>query len=123
MKLRERIILVILIVIILLLSGCTKSNCDEKLNELIYNYTECTDAGWIGNLNDPNDAVQLLVRCSDPLLTSDRDCDCPEKRLIDNYVSCFFDVDFYKEDTPYDVAIPLLDCAIDLTKGYTIIAK
>ena len=121
MKLKERLILVLFIVIILLLAGCTTSKCDEELNWLIYNYVECTSDWWMSSIEDPNDAVELLVRCSDPLITSNRDCDCPEKRLIDNYVSCFLDVDFYKNDTPYDVAVPLLDCAIDLTKGYNIL--
>lgn len=126
MKLKTRLTLVLLLVIIFLLFGCTTTNCRDKLNDAISTYVECTSAWGVWNLNNPDDAITLLTSCADPMVDTYyryQDCDCPENKLIRNYVACFADIEISHADTPYDLAIPLLDCAIDLTKGYTIIAK
>ena len=118
MKLKYRPVLIMLLVITFLLMWCTTTKCSDKLNDAIRTYVECT-RDW--NLNDPNDAISVLTSCADPMVKiyyKYENCDCSENKLLRKYLSCFADIEISHADTLYDIAIPLLDCAIDLTKWY-----
>jgi hypothetical protein len=47
-----------------------------------------------------------------------KDCDCRQKTLIEDYISCIMDIDTSDAITPEDVVSPVVDCAADLITRY-----
>ena len=120
MKLKDRLILVLFIVIILLLAWCTtQPNCVEKLDTAIQTYAVCTLA--VDETSSVDDIFDTLLECADPMTDvyfDNKDCDCRQKTLIEDYISCIMDIDTSNAKTPTDIVEPVVDCAADLITRY-----